>query len=176
MYTSKCSEFLFHHKNNINTCTFGLKSKENNENDMTSAVWAGTIFGPRLWPLSARRHSLTRSIASYELQGITYLNVFFFSTHYPFIPNSFVFTFYRMTFRTNRIRLKSDWEKNSLNVPTYCNTIFEKEFNVFWSFFDAFLFGLKEKYFHVNTRLTKLLISYVSFLYPIAFIQYYANI
>ena len=37
-------------------------------------------------------------------------------------------------------------------------------------------FRLKEKYFHINTRLTKLLISYVSFLYPIAFIQYYANI
>ena len=37
-------------------------------------------------------------------------------------------------------------------------------------------FHLKEKYFHINTRLTKLLISYVSFLYPIAFIQYYANI
>ena len=57
-YTSKCSEFLFHHKNNITTSTFGLKSKENNENDMTSVVWAGTVFGPRLWPLSARRHSL----------------------------------------------------------------------------------------------------------------------
>ena len=25
---------------------------------MTSAVWAGTVFGPRLWQLSARRHSL----------------------------------------------------------------------------------------------------------------------
>ena len=24
---------------------------------MTSAVWAGTVFGPDLWPLSARRHS-----------------------------------------------------------------------------------------------------------------------
>ena len=118
-------------------------------------------------------HSLDRLLWT---TGYHISKCIFFSTHYPFIPNSFVFTFYRMTFRTNRIRLKSDWEKNSLNVPTYCNTIFEKEFNVFWSFFDAFLFGLKEKYFHVNTRLTKLLISYVSFLYPIAFIQYYANI
>ena len=35
------------------------KSKENNENDMTSVVWAGTVFGPCLWPLSARRHSFT---------------------------------------------------------------------------------------------------------------------
>ena len=25
---------------------------------MTSAVWAGTVFGPCLWPLSARRHLL----------------------------------------------------------------------------------------------------------------------
>ena len=32
--------------------TFGLKSKENNENDMTSVVWAGTVFGPHLWPIS----------------------------------------------------------------------------------------------------------------------------
>ena len=38
----------FHRKNNITTSTFGLKSKENNENVMTSAV-----FGPRLWLLSA---------------------------------------------------------------------------------------------------------------------------
>ena len=50
-YTSKCLEFLFHHKNNITTSTFDLKSKENNENDMTSVVWAGTVFGSRLWPL-----------------------------------------------------------------------------------------------------------------------------
>ena len=58
IHTSKCSEFLFHHKNNITISTFGLKSKENNENDMTSVVWAGTVNGPRLWPLSARHHSL----------------------------------------------------------------------------------------------------------------------
>ena len=38
--------------------TFGLKSKENNENDMTSAVWAGTVFGPHPCPLSARYHLL----------------------------------------------------------------------------------------------------------------------
>jgi hypothetical protein len=44
------------------TSTFGLKSKENNENDMTSVVWAGTVFGPRLWPLSARRHSLAATV------------------------------------------------------------------------------------------------------------------
>ena len=25
---------------------------------MTSAVWDGTVFGPRVWPLSAHRHSL----------------------------------------------------------------------------------------------------------------------
>ena len=29
---------------------------------MTSAVCAGTIFGPCLWPLSAHRHSLMLSI------------------------------------------------------------------------------------------------------------------
>ena len=32
------------------------KLRENNENDMTSAVWAVIVFGPRVWPLSARRH------------------------------------------------------------------------------------------------------------------------
>ena len=37
---------------------FGLKSKENNENDMTLVVWAITVFGPRLWPLSAHSHLL----------------------------------------------------------------------------------------------------------------------
>jgi hypothetical protein len=42
----------------MSTSTFGLKSKENNENDMTSVVWASTVFGPRLWPLSVRCHSL----------------------------------------------------------------------------------------------------------------------
>ena len=25
---------------------------------MTSVVWAGTVFSPRVWPLSARRHLL----------------------------------------------------------------------------------------------------------------------
>jgi hypothetical protein len=35
---------------------FLSKLRENNENDMTSAVWAGTVFSPRL--LSAQRHSL----------------------------------------------------------------------------------------------------------------------
>ena len=29
---------------------------------MTSLVWAGTVFGPRLWPLSARRHLLAGCI------------------------------------------------------------------------------------------------------------------
>ena len=51
----------FSPKNNITTSTFGLKSKENNENDMTLAVWAGTVFGPRLWWLSACRHLLAGS-------------------------------------------------------------------------------------------------------------------
>ena len=37
---------------------FVLKTKENNENDMTSVVWAGTVFSPRVWPLSACRHLL----------------------------------------------------------------------------------------------------------------------
>ena len=50
--------FFFTTKNNITTSTFGLKYKENNENYMTSVVCAGTVFGPRLWPLSARCHSL----------------------------------------------------------------------------------------------------------------------
>ena len=40
---------------------FLSKLRENNENDMTSAVWAGTVFGPRLWPLSACRHSLAET-------------------------------------------------------------------------------------------------------------------
>ena len=38
--------------------SLGFKFKENNENDMTFVVWAGTVFGPRLWQLSARRRSL----------------------------------------------------------------------------------------------------------------------
>ena len=42
----------------MTTINFGLKSKENNENDMTSAVWAGTVFGPHPCPLSARYHLL----------------------------------------------------------------------------------------------------------------------
>ena len=36
----------FSSQSNITTCTFGLKTKENNENDMTSAVWG---FGPVLF-------------------------------------------------------------------------------------------------------------------------------
>ena len=67
--------FVFHHKNNITTSTFGLKSKENNENDMTLVVWAGTVFGPCLWLLSACRHSLAEStqhktgIFTFQLAG-----------------------------------------------------------------------------------------------------------
>ena len=37
---------------------FDVKFKENNKNDMKIVVWAGTVFGPRLWQLSARRSSL----------------------------------------------------------------------------------------------------------------------
>ena len=58
------------------TCTFGLKSKENNENDMTSAVWAGTVFGPRLWPLSARRHLL---VGKYQKIRKIINSIFFFN-------------------------------------------------------------------------------------------------
>ena len=36
--------------------------KENNENVMTSTVWAGNVFLPNLWPFSARRHSLAGHI------------------------------------------------------------------------------------------------------------------
>ena len=35
---------------------FLSKLRENNENDMTSVVWAVIVFGPRVWPLSACRH------------------------------------------------------------------------------------------------------------------------
>ena len=41
--------------------SLGFKFKENNENDMTFVVWAGTVFGPRLWLLSACRHLLSAS-------------------------------------------------------------------------------------------------------------------
>ena len=40
--------------------SLGFKFKENNENDMTFVVWASTVFGPRVWPLSARRHYVLR--------------------------------------------------------------------------------------------------------------------
>ena len=32
------------------------KLRENNENDMTSVVWAVIVFGPSVWQLSARCH------------------------------------------------------------------------------------------------------------------------
>ena len=35
---------------------FLSKLRENNENDMTSIVWAIIVFGPRVWLLSACRH------------------------------------------------------------------------------------------------------------------------
>jgi hypothetical protein len=51
-------QIYHHHKFTITTSPFDVKFKENNGNDMTYVVWAGTVFGPRLWQLSARRHSL----------------------------------------------------------------------------------------------------------------------
>ena len=33
-------------------------AQENNDNEMISTVWAGTVFGPRLWSLSACHHPL----------------------------------------------------------------------------------------------------------------------
>ena len=42
--------------------SLGFKFKENNENDMTFVVWASTVFGPRVWPLSARRHYVLRGL------------------------------------------------------------------------------------------------------------------
>ena len=45
---------------------FDVKFKENNKNDMKIVVWAGTVFGPRLWQLSARR----RSLAGFNAQCI----------------------------------------------------------------------------------------------------------
>ena len=41
----------YHHHQQIPS-----KLRENNENDMTSAVWAVIVFGPRVWPLSVCRH------------------------------------------------------------------------------------------------------------------------
>ena len=57
-YIDKCSEFIYHHKSIITTSTFDVKFKENNENDMTFVVWAGSFFGPRLWQLSVCRRYL----------------------------------------------------------------------------------------------------------------------
>ena len=62
--------FLFHQKNDITTSTFGLKSKENNENAVPSVVWAGTVLALRVWPLSARRHlpaDLTLHFLSFKM-------------------------------------------------------------------------------------------------------------
>ena len=39
---------------------FLSKLRENNENDMTSVVWAVIVFGPRVWRLSACRHYVLR--------------------------------------------------------------------------------------------------------------------
>ena len=42
--------------------SMGFKFKENNENDMTFVVWAVIVFGPRVWPLSTRRHYVLRAL------------------------------------------------------------------------------------------------------------------
>ena len=43
---------------------FLSKLRENNENDMTSVVWAVIVFGPRVWPLSARLYYVLRGFLS----------------------------------------------------------------------------------------------------------------
>ena len=48
---------------------FLFKFKENTENDMTFVVWGGTVFGPRLWQLSARRRLLSASSQSAWLEN-----------------------------------------------------------------------------------------------------------
>ena len=45
---------------------FDVKFKENNKNDMKIVVWAGTVFGPRLWRLSAGRHMLAASMHNFS--------------------------------------------------------------------------------------------------------------
>jgi hypothetical protein len=56
----------------ITTSTFDVKFKENNENDMTFVAWAGTVFGPRLWQLSACLRSLagTNTLCGMNLSKI----------------------------------------------------------------------------------------------------------
>ena len=49
---------------------FDVKFKENNKNDMKIVVWAGTVFGPRLWQLSARRSSLAGFNKAFNAQCI----------------------------------------------------------------------------------------------------------
>ena len=44
---------------------FLSKLRENNENDMTSVVWAVIAFGPRVWLPSARRHYVLRATCHY---------------------------------------------------------------------------------------------------------------
>ena len=46
----------YHHHQQIPS-----KLRENNENDMTSAVWAVIVFGPRVWQLSACCHYVLRA-------------------------------------------------------------------------------------------------------------------
>ena len=80
-----------HHKNNITTGTFGLKSKENNENDMNSVVWVGTVFGPRLGLLSARRNShadLDPWWSPHAGQGKKKISVHLLRSHYYTYPFS----------------------------------------------------------------------------------------
>ena len=60
-------QYAFSPQNYHHHQQFLSKFRENNENDMTSVVWAGTAFGPRLWPLSACRHSLADRTFSYFL-------------------------------------------------------------------------------------------------------------
>jgi hypothetical protein len=48
---------------------------------MTSAVWAGTVFGPHLWLLSARHHLLAGSsdqekLLKFETEGQEFANLF----------------------------------------------------------------------------------------------------
>ena len=90
------------------------KLRENNENGMSSVVWAVIVFGPRVWPLSARRHYVLRgsdllhTIQHSTLLGLdvkrmdTFIEVLFFKIIFSFFghkngPNNVECFMYKVT-------------------------------------------------------------------------------
>ena len=89
---------------------------------MTSVVWAGTVFGPRLWSLSAHRHSLAAS--TYYQNQILHTTLGATNKMLLLIPMHANFGHFSRLYSKSTVSYKNESEKiGEISYGLYCRVV-----------------------------------------------------